>query len=158
MPRIDRWGWGVLALVLSYFGQAGMGLAWDPLASWQADETFRRWSGAAVAVSLGAQVWLAVARWKATAARGRALLRLHRTLGVASLFLLFMHARAPGAGLLFVLGVLMPLQVGLGAARPAGTDAAAQLHRQRWRPLHAAVGMFLVLAALVHVFLVFGYS
>ncbi len=158
MPRTERSAPGILLLVGLYLVQAVLDVSWGPLDRWQQRELWRRLTGAVLAGLVVGQVWLAWQRCTALAERSRALLRRHRALGVVALGALFVHTTGPGHGYLLVLGLLIPLQVALGALRPAETSARDLEHRAWWRRLHGGVGAMLLAGLGLHVWIVFAWS
>ena len=158
MPRTEKGSHWLLLAVAFYLLQAALEVSWGPLERLQHQELFRRLSGAALAGVVLGQLWLAWKRRTASAAKARSLLRLHRRLGIASLLVLFVHTTHPGYGYLLVLGLLIPLQVVLGALWPAGHASREQALRPRWRLLHATLGMTLLTGTILHVWMVFAWS
>lgn len=142
----------VVGLVLAYLVQGFVEVPWGPLDAWQVEESYRRWSGFALALIIATQVALALLRKTAMAAASRRYRRIHQVLGVLSLFALFLHSTSPGYGLLLGLGVLLPLQVVVGVLSPPAGD------RKRWRWLHRGLACLLVGGVLLHVWMVFAWS
>ncbi|GEM_PF-2882177 len=157
MPRIEPGSRWILLAVAVYLAQAGADVRWGPLSRLQHQDWYRLVSGGVLAAAVLGQLGLAWQRRTATAERSRALLVRHRQLGVATLGLLFLHATRPGFGYLLVLGLLIPLQVSLGALWPAGHRARERTLRPRWRVVHATLGMTLVAGLLLHLWMVFAW-
>ena len=143
--------------VAAYLIQALAGIDWGPLSAWQGDEPYRRWSGLALVLMIGAQWWIALARRAASAERARALRRWHRRVGGFALVGLFAHSTRLGFGYLMVLGLLLASQVTVGALRPAGSDPALQRLRGVWIRVHVVQAILLVVGAVFHVWMVFAY-
>ena len=158
MPRTEKGTRWILLAVIFYLVQAALEVRWGPLERLQHQELFRRLSGTALAGVVLGQLWLAWKRRSASAARARLLLQQHRRLGLASLLVLFVHTTHPGYGYLLVLGLLIPLQVALGALWPAGHEPQERALRPRWKLLHATLGMTLLTGTLLHVWMVFAWS
>ncbi len=158
MPPIEPGSRWILLAVGLYLGQAVLGIEWGPLNRWQDQEIWRRLSGAGLAAVVLAQLGLAWMRRSARAKRSRALLRQHRRLGVASLGVLFLHTSHPGYGYLMIFGLLIPLQVTLGALWPSGSGETSRSLRPRWRLLHATLGLCLLTGLGLHVWMVFAWS
>ncbi len=154
MPRTEPAAKWILLAVGLYVAQAAAGLRWGPLGRLQHDDVFRWVSGSLLAAVVLGQLWLAWQRRSADAARARALLARHRQLGVASLGVLFLHATSPGYGYLLVLGLLIPIQVTLGALWPSGPGDQERRLRVPWRLLHATLGLLLLTGLLLHVWMV----
>lgn len=158
MPRTEPGARWVLLAVVLYLAQAALEVRWGPLSRLQHDELFRRLTGSGLAAVVLAQVWLAWQRRTASAERARALLRRHRRVGVASLAVLFLHTTHPGYGYLLVFGLLIPLQVALGALWPSGHQDRERTLRPRWRVLHATLGLTLLAGLILHLWMVFAWS
>ncbi|MCP4808467.1 MAG: hypothetical protein GY913_05840 [Proteobacteria bacterium] len=150
--RLDRGSLLIAFAAVAYGVQAALDLSWEPLHTWQHDESFRRWSGLALTLVIAAQVVFALYRRTQDAARARQIRRAHRLVGVLSLIPLYLHATSPGYGLLLVLGALIPAQVLVGALSPAEGP------RTRWRLLHGLLATLLLAGTGIHVWMVFAWS
>jgi hypothetical protein len=158
MPRIEPGAAWVLVAVVLYGVQAALGLSWGPLGRLQDVELYRWLSGAVLAGMVLFQVFMAIQRRLSDAERARVLLRRHRLMGAACLGMLFLHTTHPGYGYLLVLGLLIPIQVALGALWPAGHGKREQGLRPRWRMLHGILGLTLVTGLVLHVWMVFAWA
>jgi hypothetical protein len=156
--KVEPLAWPALVGAAVYLALAAAGVEWGPLDRWQDEESYQRWSGVALALLIAAQVVMAWRRKSAKAIAARQLLRAHRVLGLLALPVLWLHATAPGHGLLLGLGLLLPCQVMLGGLRPAGSDAAALQLRRWWRAAHGVLAALLVAGTLLHLYLVYAYS
>jgi hypothetical protein len=148
----------LVVLVGLYLVQAVVGVDWGPLSDWQQDEAFRRWSGAALAVLVFHQLILAWRRRVAQPSSARAILKIHRTCGALCLLFLFIHTTRIGYAYLMVLGLLIPLQVTLGALPPDASSEAGRTKRTWWRRSHAMCGFLLVIGVLFHLWMVYAYK
>ncbi len=157
-PATERGSILILVAALAYLVQASAGTDWGPLAFWQRDEAYRRWTGLALTLLLGAQWWVALARRAASAERARVLLRTHRRIGALALPGLFVHSTRLGYSYLLVLGLLLVAQVSVGALRPTGADSRALRLREVWVRIHVALAVLLAVGAGFHVWMVFAYS
>jgi ferredoxin-NADP reductase len=147
-------------LLLGYVVQALMGLNWPWLGNLQADETYRRWSGATLSLFLLAQLVLPALRLRE---RFRAAARAypwHRWLGALAPLFFYAHAQRPGFGYLFVLGVVYLLNTGIGLADK--TIVRDPKRRERygliWLIPHVALSLLIVGLVFFHLFVVFAYK
>lgn len=150
-----------LALLLAYLAQAALGVYWPWLEALQADESYRRWSGALVAAYILAQWTLAARRAQGASAKvtGRSISR-HRALGAVAPLVFYAHATHFGYAMLFALSVayLGNAVVGLFDKTWLKGQAARARYHRRWLPIHIAISCLLVGLALVHLWVVFAYQ
>lgn len=155
--RIVRWLTG--GLLLAYLIQAVLGVAWPALDALQANDTYRLWSGGALAAYLGFQMLLGASRLLEMGAVSRWLYRAHRYAGLLAPVLLYAHARAFGFGYLALLSGSYLLNAGLGLADK--TIIADPRRRERWArwwlPAHINLSMLLIGVVMFHVFVVLAY-
>ena len=145
-----------LALLLAYGGQAAAGASWGSLGELQAEESFRRWSGAAAAALVALQWLHPLLRGRGSASQQASLSAAHRWLGCAVVLAFFIHSAQPGAGYLG----LLSLSFGVGLLAGMGQTLVEPGSRKAQVLLvgHVLLSVLLVALLLFHAWAVFAYS
>ncbi|MBW3630017.1 MAG: hypothetical protein KY464_12060 [Gemmatimonadetes bacterium] len=148
-----------LTLLVAYVAQGTLGWTWEWLAGLQEQESYRRWSGAALLAFIALQWTLPVLR---VSDRLRAAARVypwHRWLGAMSPALFYAHASSLGYGYLVALGsvYLANVLVGLGDKTLIGDPTLRERYGRAWLVPHVCLAFLTVGLAIFHVIVVLGY-
>lgn len=151
-----------LSLLLLYVAQGVLGWSWPWLEGLQAEEGYRRWSGALLLTYIVLQWTLPVLRAR-VGVDFRAVkfaYRWHRWGGAISPILFYAHATWLGYGYLLALSVvyLSNLGIGLGDKTIIQDVGRRERYVRIWLYPHVALACLTVALTLFHLFVVFAYQ
>ncbi len=156
--RLAHWRWRLAgaALVLAYVIQDAAGLRWEWLAQLQTIDAYKYATGACMAVYVGWQWYLFLARFRGAGVRR--LLVLHQRSGVFAPVLFYSHSVQIGYGYLAVLSWILLANTLVGAANPRGTTIRRRAYTASWLAAHVLLAVLLVILGLFHAYIAVYYS
>lgn len=149
-----------LLLLSAYLAQGALGLEWPWLRALQDEESYRRWSGAALLTFVAAQWVLPVQRLRGKHRAAATAYPWHRWLGALAPVFFYAHAESTGYGYLLALSFvyLANVAVGLADKTLVRDPALRERYARLWLVPHVVLAFLTVGLALFHVIVVFAYE
>jgi ferredoxin-NADP reductase/CRP-like cAMP-binding protein len=148
-----------LALVAAFLVQALLNVRWPLLEAWQANNSFKMWSGMILLLFLGAQWLLPALRHQGRFRAAARLYDAHKQLGVALPLVYLAHSTTFGYGFLFVLSNIFFANLVLGLLNK---DLLTKLEWRRqygtyWLIVHVGLSVLTMALVMYHIYIVFAY-
>ncbi|MEX2570250.1 MAG: FAD-binding oxidoreductase [Gemmatimonadota bacterium] len=149
-----------LALLVLYLAQGSFGWEWPWLESLQAEETYRRWSGALLLAFIAIQWALPALRLSGRFRAAAVAYPWHRWLGAVAPLFFYAHATWLGFGYLLALSsvYLVNVLVGLTDKTIIRDVSLRERYGRAWLVPHVTLALLTVGLVAVHVFMVFAYK
>ena len=149
-------GYGLLAFFII---QLILPFQWPYLSEWQANESYRRWSGTALMVYIALQWLLTLFRMRSPVSRtSNLLLLIHKWIGAFSPLMFFIHSVGLGFGYLLILGSTFFFNFVLGLLNVQIIKSFGNRLFQAWYITHISLSVLITVLAGLHIWVVFYYK
>jgi hypothetical protein len=138
-----------LSLLVLFASQALLKVEWPWLSRWQQQDSYKLWSGAALALFIAAQWLLTIARVNGWSKLARALYAWHQRSGMFAPVALFAHSTAFGFGYLSLLSTLYLCNTALGLMSPRAFPRLRH-YAGVWLSGHIALSVALAVLVVYH--------
>lgn len=149
---------GAILLTL-YLFQEILDIRWPFMEELQANESYKRWSGFALAIFILLQWSLTLARVvKKWNEKSQTINTIHKWLGAISPVFFYVHASHFGFAYLFFLSICFFSNSLIGLLNTDTIKQKADWYLQGWMISHVALSMLISFLMIYHIFIVFYYE
>jgi len=146
-------------LLIAYLLQHFLDIRWERLEIWQADESYKRWSGFILATFMILQwslTWVKIVkRWSGQV---ELFTSIHKWMGALSPIIFYIHATHFGYAYLFFLSTLFFSNIFLAFLNTDQLKLKTEWYINGWMILHVSVSVLLTLLMFYHGFIAYYYK